>query len=63
MVLIGVIGEYVGRIYYEAKRRPHFLVGESNTDPGPRPGVPAAAASPLVHDSLVEPVARTTPAA
>ncbi|MFE0191036.1 glycosyltransferase family 2 protein [Streptomyces sp. NPDC059008] len=30
MVMLGLIGEYIGRIYYEAKRRPHFLVKESN---------------------------------
>ncbi|MFF4606606.1 glycosyltransferase family 2 protein [Streptomyces sp. NPDC001339] len=29
MVMLGLIGEYIGRIYYEAKRRPHFLVKES----------------------------------
>jgi glycosyltransferase involved in cell wall biosynthesis len=31
LVLLGVVGEYLGRIYLEAKRRPHFLVKESNT--------------------------------
>ena len=30
MVMLGVVGEYTGRIYYEAKRRPHFLVKASN---------------------------------
>ncbi|MFF4507242.1 glycosyltransferase family 2 protein [Streptomyces sp. NPDC001401] len=32
MVMLGVIGEYTGRIYYEVKRRPHFLVKASNVD-------------------------------
>ncbi|MCI3275823.1 glycosyltransferase family 2 protein [Streptomyces cylindrosporus] len=30
MVMLGVIGEYTGRIYYEVKGRPHFLVKASN---------------------------------
>jgi glycosyltransferase involved in cell wall biosynthesis len=30
MVLLGVIGEYLGRIYAETKRRPHFLLKESS---------------------------------
>lgn len=33
MVLLGVIGEYLGRIYLETKRRPHFLVRESSDGP------------------------------
>jgi glycosyltransferase involved in cell wall biosynthesis len=30
MLVVGVIGEYVGRIYYEAKKRPHFLLKEAH---------------------------------
>ena len=30
LMLLGVIGEYMGRIYYETKRRPHFLVKEAS---------------------------------
>ncbi|MFB7370477.1 glycosyltransferase family 2 protein [Streptomyces sp. NPDC056222] len=30
MVMLGLIGEYIGRIYYETKRRPHFLVRETH---------------------------------
>ncbi|WP_209637656.1 glycosyltransferase family 2 protein [Kibdelosporangium banguiense] len=30
LLFLGVMGEYVGRIYYESKRRPHFLVKETS---------------------------------
>ena len=37
MLMLGVVGEYVGRIYYEVKRRPHFLVKAANIGvPAPR---------------------------
>ena len=30
LISVGVLGEYIGRIYYEVKRRPHFLVSDTN---------------------------------
>ncbi len=30
LISIGILGEYLGKIYYEVKRRPHFLVQETN---------------------------------
>ena len=32
LISVGVLGEYIGRIYYEGKRRPHFLVAETNIE-------------------------------
>lgn len=32
LIFIGVLGEYIGKIYYEVKRRPHFIVDESNVN-------------------------------
>ena len=32
MMAIGIIGEYIGKIYLETKRRPRFIVEEYLTD-------------------------------
>lgn len=37
MILLGVIGEYLGRIYLESKQRPHFLLKESSEGPDATP--------------------------
>ncbi|MFF4367373.1 glycosyltransferase family 2 protein [Streptomyces sp. NPDC001594] len=44
MIMLGLIGEYIGRIYYETKRRPHFLVKEAHGAPvAPAPVEPVVA--------------------
>lgn len=30
LISIGILGEYIGKIYYEVKKRPHFVIDESN---------------------------------
>lgn len=30
LVSLGVLGEYIGKIFYEVKHRPHYLISESN---------------------------------
>ncbi|MEU0375577.1 hypothetical protein ABZ070_36915 [Streptomyces sp. NPDC006283] len=39
MVTLGLIGEYVGRTYYETERRPHFLVKEAHGFPSKPEGI------------------------
>ena len=46
MILLGVIGEYLGRIYAETKRRPLFLLKETS-QPGGGGGVPMAVTTAL----------------
>ncbi|HJQ45122.1 MAG TPA: glycosyltransferase family 2 protein [Amycolatopsis sp.] len=45
LLVLGVIGEYLGRIYFETKRRPHFLVKEAS---GARPHLLAAERQAIV---------------
>lgn len=32
LLSIGVLGEYIGKIYYEVKKRPHYVIKESNIE-------------------------------
>jgi glycosyltransferase involved in cell wall biosynthesis len=57
MVMLGLIGEYIGRIYYESKRRPHFLIRETNV---PRAAFRAAdaGAQAVLPQQTISPDAR-----
>ncbi|MEU8505971.1 glycosyltransferase [Streptomyces brevispora] len=35
LATLGIVGEYVGRIYCETKNRPHYLIRESSEQPAP----------------------------
>ena len=35
LLVVGIIGEYVGRVYDEAKGRPHFVIMDAHTGTGP----------------------------
>ncbi|MEU7183260.1 MULTISPECIES: glycosyltransferase family 2 protein [Streptomyces] len=63
MVMLGLIGEYIGRIYYESKRRPHFLVKETDGTARTRPPAGAAAVAVAAGSAQSPGSARRTPQA
>lgn len=53
MVMLGLIGEYIGRIYYETKRRPHFLVKEARRLREPQDGIQYQRQRELRHGRVI----------
>jgi dolichol-phosphate mannosyltransferase len=50
LIVAGVMGEYLGRLYMESKRRPLFVIDEVVTSANLAPGPAAASASPVLSD-------------
>jgi polyisoprenyl-phosphate glycosyltransferase len=36
LIMIGILGEYIGKIFIESKKRPHFIIKENSLDADPK---------------------------
>jgi len=56
LLMIGILGEYVGRIYEEVKRRPLYVLGETVNDPGEEgaPQLLSRLEGPVLGNAVVE---------
>jgi hypothetical protein len=45
LISLGIVGQYIAKIYEEVKARPRFLVAETTPEPAPAPAAPDGARS------------------